>query len=138
MCGSVDLLSEDWNENMGLTGMKRRTVPAFLGAVSLTAAVLAVPMSASADEEYRQCHPDAGVTGATEDEGQITYLAGMGLGHCGKLGIRVKYGHVGGYSWTSWKYSAYGADYVKRDVGRNAIKSRHSTSIGDLLWTSHH
>lgn len=75
------------------------------------------------------------VSGSTEGNGQITYIS-QGTGHCGTLGIRVNYTHVGGASWTSWKYSSWGGGYVSQNVGNSALKSQHTTSVGSLNWES--
>jgi hypothetical protein len=113
--------------------MKTATIPAILGALVLTAGTVSPAQAETAT--YLCPNRDAYVSGSTEHNGQITYLAGTGFGHCKTLGIRVYYSHVGGASWTSWKYSAYGGAYVSRNVG-SPIKSRHSAWGGDILFTT--
>jgi hypothetical protein len=80
------------------------------------------------------CGSGAAITGVTESAGQVTYNAAPG--HCGVLGIRVNYVHVGGNSWTGWKYSAYAADNVRQTV-KNAVRSMHSASIGGITFYSY-
>jgi hypothetical protein len=120
--------------------MKRGAITASLGAVALTAAALAAATPASAETvgPFPCNTADGSVAGSTEHEGQITYIPGMAMATCGTLGIRVNYSHVGGTSWTSWKYQDTDDGdklYVKRDVG-SPIKSQHSATRGDLLFTS--
>lgn len=116
--------------------MKRGTVRAFLGTVVLTA-TLAVAAPASAGEQvHRACSGDAGITGSTDAGGQITFLAGLGFGTCGKLGVRVNYTHVGGASWTAWKYTGDQPFVVEQNV-KNAVRSEHSSVIGPLKFLSY-
>ncbi len=115
--------------------MARKKMTALLGAVSLTAA-LAMATPAHAGETTKNCASDSGVTGVTQNDVQLTYVTGFSLSHCGTLGIKVNYVHVGGDSWTSWRYSSYGALTVRRDT-RNAVRSLHSTSVGGLLFYSY-
>lgn len=110
---------------------------AFLGAAALTAA-LAVATPAYAATVTQTCPNGAtGVSGSTEGNGQITYLSGVMVGGCGTLGIRVNYTHVGGSSWTAWKYSAFEGDYVSQNVGSSAHHSQHTASVGSLNFLSY-
>lgn len=117
--------------------MKRRTIAAFLGAMALTA-TLTVATPAHAATVTHTCPNGAtGVSGSTEGDGQITYLSGVGTGGCGTLGIRVNYTHVGGSSWTAWKYSAFNGAYVSQNVGNSASMSQHWASVGPLNFYSY-
>ena len=107
---------------------------ALLGAASL-AAMLAVATPAHAGETTVRCGSDSGVTGVTTNNYQLLYVTGFSLGHCGKLGMKVNYVHVGGDSWTAWKYSSYGALTLRQET-KNAVRSLHSTSVNNLLFYS--
>lgn len=118
--------------------MTRRLIAVFFAAVAMTAGLFvaaAAPASAGT-EVHRNCSGDAGVTGWTGSEKQITFLAGASFGHCGTLGIRVHYNHVGGSSWSSWKYSSWGGGQVTRQI-YNSNRSEHSTSVGGLRFLSY-
>ncbi|WP_228760144.1 hypothetical protein [Pseudactinotalea sp. HY158] len=104
--------------------------------VALTSAlVVAAPASADTVGPV-YCSGDSGVLGATEATGQITYLAGIGFSHCGTLGVRANYTHVGGTSWTNWTHSTWGDGSAVLYI-KNGVKSQHSTSVGNLLFTSY-
>lgn len=117
--------------------MKRGTMTAFLGAAALTA-VLAVATPAYAATVTQACPTgDAGVSGSTEGNGQITYLSGAGFGSCGTLGLRVNYTHVGGSSWTAWTYSPSNGAYTSQNVGNSAHHSQHTATTGSLNFMSY-
>lgn len=101
-----------------------RNALAALAAAAMTLG-LAAPASAGVTE-VRSCN-EINVAGATNATAQITYLTGVGVGSCGTLGLRVQYSHVGGYSWTAWKYSAFQGDYV-RHSNTTPVKSQHTTT----------
>jgi len=115
--------------------MLRKATGAVLAAASMAALMLAAatPASAGSAGPY-YCGSGAAITGVTESAGQVTYNAAPG--HCGVLGIRVNYVHVGGDSWTAWKYSAYAGDNVRQTV-KNAVRSMHSSSLGKLNFYSY-
>lgn len=116
--------------------MKRGAAMVFLGSLTMAATLaVATPASAETVGPFPCNSNSAGVVGSTEHNGQITYVAGLASTHCGTLGIRVYYSHVGGASWTPWKYSQYGGGYVSRNVG-TPIKSQHTASQGNLNFTS--
>lgn len=105
-------------------------------ATLITASTMAAPANAATVGPLA-CGSASWVSGSTEGDAQITYLSGYpGGGSCGTLGIRVYYTHVGGASWTAWKYSSWGGGYVSYNVGNSAVKSEHSASVGSLRWTS--
>lgn len=115
--------------------MPRKTMTSILTVASMTALMLAAATPASAGSSGpKYCGSGAAVIGATESSGQVTYDAAPG--HCGTLGVRANYVHVGGDSWTPWKYSAYSAGSVSMST-KNAVRSLHSTSIGSLLFYSY-
>lgn len=115
--------------------MSRKTMTSILTVASMAALMLAAatPASAGAAGPY-YCGAGAAIIGVTESAGQVTYNAAPG--HCGVLGLRVNYVHMGGDSWTSWKYSAYGADNVRMST-KNAVRSMHSSSLGSLTFYSY-
>lgn len=115
--------------------MKSLRRPAFASALLLMAALGVAPPAYAGTVGPLACGYGGYVSGATQADGQKTYLSG-GSGHCGTLGLRVQYSHVGGVSWTAWKYSAYGAGHVSNNVGNSALKSEHTTSVSSLRWES--
>ncbi len=113
--------------------MKRGTMAAFVGTAAIAASlVAATPASADTVGPF-QCGGEAGASGSTEGDAQITYVGTL-WGDCGTLGIRVQYTHVGGSSWTGWKYESYW-DNVTMNV-RTANKSQHTTTYGNLNFYS--
>ncbi len=115
--------------------MARRKMTALLGAVSLTTA-LAMATPANAGETEKRCASQVGVKGFTESNGQGTYVTSGSLSNCGKLGLRVNYVHVGGDSWTSWKYST-GGHWSVSSTTKNAVRSAHTTTVGNLYFYSY-
>lgn len=113
---------------------KTKTI-ALLGAVSLTTA-LAMATPAYAEETERMCASQVGVKGFTESSGQGTYVTMGSLSNCGKLGLRVEYVHVGGTSWTAWKYSTGHHGSVSRTT-KNAVRSAHTTTVKNLYFYSY-
>ena len=117
--------------------MKRGRISAIIGALSLTLA-LGVAAPANAATVTTSCADGSqGLAGSTEGDAQITFLAGVGWTHCGTLGIRVNYSHVGGSSWTGWKYSPYAGGHVTENVGNSALRSDHYASVGPVNWSSY-
>lgn len=116
--------------------MARRKMNALLGAVSVTAtlATLAVATPAHADAHSEDCASSTTVVGYTESNGQGTYIQDLDGGYCGRLGVRVNYNHVGGNSWTSWKYSTGTHHTVSRNIS-NPVMSQHSTGTGNRFYT---
>lgn len=90
---------------------------------------------ASAGQEVTMSCGASYVVGATNPDGQITYLPGAVTSTCGKLGLRVNYTHVGGSSWTAWTYDSAG--FTVQQHVTNAVKSSHSAAFGPLLFTSY-
>lgn len=117
--------------------MRRGAVRSFLGALSLAGLVVVGTPASAGTTGPISCGNDAWVSGATEVDGQLTFLTGSGFGHCGQLGVRVHYSHVGGYSWTGWTYSDWAGGNVTQNVGSTAIESQHTTSVGDLNFRSY-
>lgn len=80
------------------------TRTAAVTAVALAVTTFAASPAAAGDPVRRQCSgyggEAAGVT--TRNEG-VTYVVWGGCGT--RMGVRVRYNHVGGTSWTSWKYA---------------------------------
>jgi hypothetical protein len=103
----------------------------FVGALTLTAALgVATPAAAATVGPYWCGSADAAVNGSTEGDGQITFIPGAPYGHCGTLGIRVYYTHVGGGTWTGWSHSSNGGGHVRQNVGNSAYMSQHTTTLG--------
>lgn len=117
--------------------MKHRKLGVCAGALALLTSLLITPPASAATVGPLSCGSGSYVSGSTEGNGQITYLTEWAAGGgCGTLGIRVNYTHVGGASWTAWKYSSWGGGNVSQNVGNSALKSEHSTSVGSLRFTS--
>lgn len=114
--------------------MIRSTTKVFLGAASAAALMLATATPASAGAEERWCGVDNSVIGYVEAAGAGTY--DNDIGTCGVLGVRGYYTHVGGASWTAWKYNKWGAGSVTIYT-KNMTKAQHSASVGSLLFYSY-
>lgn len=102
----------------------------------MTASLAATTPASAATAGPFNCSPNAGVAGSTEGDGQITYLAGLMYGHCGTLGLRVYYTSVAGGLWTPWKYSGNGDGSVVYNAGNSAMRSQHTTTVGNLNFQS--
>lgn len=112
--------------------MMRKSLKTILSTASLVVLMAVGATSASAAPSAPQeCASESAVIGDTTSVGGITYDADSGT--CGVLGVRVQYTHVGGASWTSWKYNSYASGSVVREV-RNGVQSMHSTSVSDLFF----
>jgi hypothetical protein len=113
-------------------------------AAVLAAAAVALTVSmvtpASAGAVTRDCDGLAdrnfgSVVGYVEAAGAGTYDAGASA-TCGVLGVRGYYTHVGGASWTAWKYSSWGGGSATIYT-KNLTKAQHSASVMSLNFYSY-
>ena len=105
------------------------------GAALAVALAVALAAPAHAGSTSRTCGNSAVVVGFTENNGGGTYDDAPNT--CGVLGVRVNYAHIGGSSWTAWKYCAYGQGGVSQILsGTNPFRAQHSTSVGPLSFYS--
>jgi hypothetical protein len=98
----------------------RATTKTLVTAAVITTLTLAVATPASAATQ-RNCGSVGTVIGDVTSQGAVTYET---WGDCGTVGVRARYVHVGGVSWTSWRSGASGVNVIVK----NANLGQHRTS----------
>ena len=101
--------------------LHRATTRTLLTAAVITTLTLAVATPASAAAVERSCGNVGRVIGDVTSQGAVTY---ENYGDCGTVSVRAWYAHIGGASWTSWRYGAYGVNVIVN----NAYQGNHRTS----------
>jgi hypothetical protein len=108
---------------------RRMARTAALGAASIALTVaMATPASAGSRQGY--CGGGS-VIGYVEAAGAGTYDV---HGTCGTLGVRGYYTHVGGASWTAWKYSACWGCGSATIYTKNLVQAQHSGSVNRMTF----
>lgn len=86
-------------------------------AAALPTAASAEPLIEPLASSTRQCSHSGQFFGGNSSTGAVTYSD-----NCGQIGVNAYYVHMGGASWTGWKYQPSGTVEWER---LNTTRSQH-------------